>query len=166
MGKLIKGVNDLQTLFPELAKQWHPTLNGDLTPDCISAHRNGKVFWMCEKGHACSTCGYKWIAPIARRSNGAGCRKCADKANPELLTQHRIKSGHGLTDPCLLKEWDYEKNEKMPSEYSYGSGKKVFWICSTCGYSWQATINSRHKGAGCPACAGNIVVPGNCIRRI
>lgn len=141
---------------PLLLKEWDYEENSaiGLDPKLLPPGSNKPAYWIC------STCGYKWIAPIARRSNGAGCRKCADKANPELLTQHRIKSGHGLTDPCLLKEWDYKKNEKMPSEYSYGSGKKVFWICSTCGYSWQATINSRHKGAGCPACAGNIVVPG------
>ena len=39
LGKLIKGENDLKTLYPELAKRWHPTLN-DSTPDCVSAHSN------------------------------------------------------------------------------------------------------------------------------
>ena len=141
---------------PLLLKEWDYEKNSaiGLDPKQLSPGSNKSAYWIC------STCGYKWMAPISRRSNGSGCRKCADKANPELLIQHRIKCGHGLTDPCLLKEWDYDKNEKKPSDYSFGSGKKVFWICSTCGHSWQATINSRHKGAGCPACAGNILVPG------
>ena len=141
---------------PLLLKEWDYEKNSEigLDPKLLSPGSVKSAYWIC------STCGYKWKAPIARRSNGAGCRKCADKANPELLKQHLIKSGHGLIDPALLREWDYEKNEKKPSDYSYGSGEKVFWICSTCGYSWQATINSRHRGAGCPACAGNILVSG------
>ena len=141
---------------PLLLKEWDYEKNAKvgLDPKLLSPGSNKPAYWIC------STCGYEWKAPIARRSNGAGCRKCADKANPELLKQHLIKNGHGLTDPTLLREWDYTKNEKLPSDYSYGSGEKVFWICSICGYSWQATINSRHKGAGCPACAGNILVPG------
>lgn len=141
---------------PLLLKEWNYEKNSEngLDPKLLSPGSNKSAYWIC------STCGYEWKAPISRRSSGAGCRKCADKANPDLRKQQIIKSGHGLTDPFLLKEWDYEKNEKLPSKYSYGSGEKVFWICSTCGHSWQATINSRHKGAGCPACAGNILVPG------
>lgn len=30
MAKLIPGVNDLATVNPELAKEWHPTKNGNL----------------------------------------------------------------------------------------------------------------------------------------
>ena len=33
-----KEKNDLGTLFPDIARQWHPTLNGDLRPDQIAAH--------------------------------------------------------------------------------------------------------------------------------
>src|SRR5690606_37562427 len=29
---VVKGINDLATCNPELAAQWHPTKNGDLTP--------------------------------------------------------------------------------------------------------------------------------------
>ena len=35
-------------------------------------------------------------------------------------------------DSDLLKEWDYEKNSKLkiiPNNISYGSAKKVYWIC-------------------------------------
>ena len=32
--------------------------------------------------------------------------------------------------PNLAKEWDHEKNEKKPEDYTAGSGKKIWWICS------------------------------------
>ena len=63
----------------------------------------------------------------------------------------------------MLKEWDYEKNSEIglfPEELPPGSNKSAHWICSKCGYRWTADIRSRNKGAGCPACAGNIVVSG------
>ena len=33
MTKLIPSVNDLATVRPDLAKEWHPTKNGHLTPN-------------------------------------------------------------------------------------------------------------------------------------
>ena len=33
MVRLIKGENDLATLYPALAKEWHPTENGNLKPE-------------------------------------------------------------------------------------------------------------------------------------
>lgn len=32
--------------------------------------------------------------------------------------------------PKLAKEWNYNKNVKLPSEFMAGSGKKVWWKCS------------------------------------
>lgn len=141
---------------PLLLKEWDYAKNSaiGLTPQMITPGSNKYAFWIC------SVCGNEWSAPIARRSNGSGCRKCADKANAERITKTFIEKGHGISDPLLIKEWDYDKNDKIPQEYSYGSNKKAYWICSTCGYSWQATIASRHQGAGCPACAGTVVVQG------
>ncbi|MBR3288576.1 MAG: hypothetical protein IKI71_02260 [Lachnospiraceae bacterium] len=139
-----------------LLKEWDYDKNSKigLFTNELTAGSNKSAFWICSK------CGYKWKAPIARRSKGAGCRKCADKANPDLKRKLLIKKGHVLNDKLLLKEWDYDKNVKKPQEYTFGSGEKVHWICSKCGYKWSAIISSRHKGAGCPACAGNILIKG------
>lgn len=52
----------------------------------------------------------------------------------------------------LLKEWDYEKNELGPSEYSPASNKYVWWKCPSCGREWRASINSRHSSNGCIRC--------------
>ena len=36
--------------FPEIAKQWHPTKNGDLTPSDVAVSSHKKVWWTCPKG--------------------------------------------------------------------------------------------------------------------
>ncbi len=139
-----------------LLQEWDYEENSKqgLYPDNLSPGSNKRVHWIC------SRCGYKWSAPIARRNKGAGCRKCADKANPELKRKKLIENGHALTDELLLKEWDYEHNQKNPDRYSYGSNAKVNWICSKCGYNWCASIASRTRGSGCPSCAGQVVIVG------
>ena len=139
-----------------LLKEWDYDRNSKigLYPEELTEGSNKYAYWICSK------CGHKWKAPISRRSKGAGCRKCADKANPDLKRKLLIKKGHVLDDKLLLKEWDYEKNAKKPQDFTFGSGEKVHWVCSKCGYKWSAIISSRHKGAGCPACAGNILIKG------
>ena len=51
------------------------------------------------------------------------------------------KKKKGITDPFLLAEWDYEKNEKGPEEYAPMSNQDAFWVCSKCDYHFKAKIN-------------------------
>lgn len=62
-------------------------------------------------------------------------------------------------DKLLLVEWDYEKNNKNPSEYGKCSGKSVHWCCKQ-GHSWTARIADRVRGNGCPYCAGKRPIIG------
>ena len=37
--------------YPHLVREWHPTKNGDLTPDNVT-HGSGKlIWWVCRRGH-------------------------------------------------------------------------------------------------------------------
>ncbi len=59
------------------------------------------------------------------------------------------------THPHLIEEWDFEKNGISPDEVTYGSNKKVRWICKDCGYSWMAGVSDRARKirpSGCPPC--------------
>lgn len=61
----------------------------------------------------------------------------------------------------LHREWDTQKNNKD----IYSMSEKVWWKCSKCGYSWDATISRRlgtqnQKGTGCPYCAGKVFIAG------
>ena len=39
------------------------------------------------------------------------------------------------------------------------SNLKVWWICKK-GHSWEAIVESRATGCGCPYCAGRLAIPG------
>ena len=62
--------------------------------------------------------------------------------------------------PDVAAEWDYDKNQKHPTEYRWKSNEFAFWKCRKCGYSYKAKINNRTNGRGCPCCAGKHVVAG------
>jgi hypothetical protein len=60
-----------------------------------------------------------------------------------------------ITDknPKIASEFDIIKNGGIkPCDITYGSSKKVWWICSE-KHSWQAYINTRtSQNTGCPFC--------------
>lgn len=76
------GFNDLTTLFPEVAAEWHPTLNGSLTPDQVTKGGKQKVWWRCDQGHV-------WKAALYARTrkNGTGCPVCGRRG------RHTTKQG-------------------------------------------------------------------------
>jgi hypothetical protein len=43
--KVLPGYNDLGTLNPSLAQEWHPTLNGDLKPSEVTLNTHTKIRW-------------------------------------------------------------------------------------------------------------------------
>lgn len=69
--KRVSVTNCLATLFPTVAKEWHPTLNGSDTPMIITAKNSKSVWWKCQFGHV-------WKTIIANRTRlGSGCPVCA-----------------------------------------------------------------------------------------
>jgi len=141
---ILKGYNDLETLKPDLAKQWNYEKNGDLKPSSISVGSSKKVWWKCEKGH-------EWQAVVSSRSKGAGCIYCAG--------QKAIKGVNDLEtmNPEISKQWNYAKNgELKPSDVMPKSGKKVWWKCSE-GHEWQSKIvDITTRKFECPICKKNI----------
>ena len=66
--KLLK-TNSLAVKDPQLAKEWHSTKNGDLSPKDVFHHSGKKVWWVCDRGH-------EWQAIINNRASGTGCPYC------------------------------------------------------------------------------------------
>lgn len=70
--KVLPGFNDLETLHPQVAREWHPTRNGALTPQQITPGSNRRVWWQCDRGH-------EWQAVVFSRTDWrrCGCPICA-----------------------------------------------------------------------------------------
>ena len=144
--KVVPGINDLNTLKPEIAREWNQELNGLLKASDVSIYDTRSVWWTC------SNCGKEWKESIRDRK-GPRCSSC----NYSLAAKQRhLKPGINdlqTMHPELLTEWDYSKNLGIdPATETYRSHKKVWWICKTCGYSWQAQIGDRSANHGCPEC--------------
>lgn len=150
-GRAVTGRNKLSELCPDLIKEWDFQSNNK-TPDEYAYQSNKTVFWICSKAE----CRHKWSAKIQHRSNGCGCPACN---GPYVSEKNKLS----LRYPDLIKEWDYELNEKKPEQCAYQSHETVTWICSKteCRYKWPATIKHRSNGRGCPACSGHIVTDKN-----
>lgn len=214
--KVLSGFNDLSTINPKLAKEWHPIKNGNIQPTMVIAKTDKNAWWLGE-------CGHEWQARILGRMQGNGCPYCSgqkvlsgfndlETVNSELASEWHPnnirkpstvtasstfkawwigKCGHeweakvsnrnrknssacpycghfmalpGFNDletvnPELAGEWNYKKNEIVPSEVTAHSNKKVWWL-GKCGHEWEAIIHNRDKGYGCPICANRIIVSG------
>lgn len=160
---LLKGFNDLKTLNPTFMVDWDYDKNNDINPSDILGFPQKKVWWKCH------TCGYEWEATIDKRGQGRGCPKCKNELGKRKRLDGIIieKGSIAETHPELLKEWDYERNGGLnPNDFSAGSGKRVWWICSKCGKSWETIIKNRTSGHGCPHCSGTKGAKSATLKRI
>ncbi|MCF2132031.1 hypothetical protein L1I79_37270 [Strepomyces sp. STD 3.1] len=57
-----------------------------------------------------------------------------------------------MLNPILAKEWHPIKNQNLtPKDVTQFAEKKVWWLCEK-GHEWEAYINNRGRGNGCPIC--------------
>ena len=139
----IPGKTDLATLHPLLCEEWDYERNGPLRPEHVTAGSERKVWWKCKN------CGMSWKAAIYSRVEGYGCPYDSGRypipGKTDLATLH----------PLIASEWHYERNRELkPEQFTAHSGKKVWWKCSKCDKSWQASIDTRTQGHCCPQCRG------------
>lgn len=158
--QLIVGENDLLTWCKDheeqgqiIIKEWDAEKNGSMTS--YKAGSGIVVYWKC------SVCGKAYVKKIRNRVLGSMHEPCGRKLGIEKIRQYhkdKLKFEDSLAGkyPELLKEWDYETNIKRgydPNYLSAYSGKKVCWICKTCGSKWDMQIRVRTTyGSGCKAC--------------
>ena len=156
-----KAGESLADLFPDVASEWHPTLNGDLTPKEVTKSSNKKRMWICDKGPD-----HVWEASVGNRTlRGSGCPMCAGR---EASVTNSIAT---QCSPEILKQWNYEKNgDVTPESLPIGTHQKVWWKCDKGpDHEWQA--QTRHRmglvpsmpASGCPACDGKQVSVTNSL---
>ena len=82
---VLPGFNDLASQHPELVAQWHPFMNGTLTPEQVTYGSKRRVWWQCPEGHV-------WRAVIYSRTGTrpSGCPLCAK----QMAVWERLKMLH------------------------------------------------------------------------
>ena len=140
--RFVVGLNDLASQNPELAAQWHPTRNGDLTPaDVGISDKKRHVWWICDLGH-------EWQAIVASRHHLRS--GCPTHTGRKVLTDY---NDLGTVRPDLAAEWHPTLNGDLTAkEVTRGQRLKVWWLCATCGHEWEASLRSRSSGRGCWEC--------------
>ena len=131
--------------YPEKAKDWDYSKNKGV-PEDYSPNSNIEIWWKCQN----DPCGcHVWLASINSRANmNSGCPYC----NINKPCEH---NNFKIYHPDMAKEWDNDKNEKRPEDYSSSSGIYVWWRCKN-NHSWSAQIDHRtRKNTGCPICSNN-----------
>lgn len=155
----IKRLPALDISKPELAAQWHPTMNGMTKASGVSPHSTKKAWWLCPVDSR-----HVWDASIRNRAIlGNGCPFCAPRSK-------YISPGQSFADkfPHLAVEWHPQKNgTRKPSDVKPGSAVRVWWQCKTNpAHEWEATVTVRtqKKSRGlCPHCSGQIVSSTNSL---
>ena len=149
--KVVKS-NSLFSTHPEIAKQWHPTKNGNLTPYDVLKGSTKKVWWKCEKGTD-----HEWLGSL----RGKTLERCPICNGKKIVKSNSLAS----LNPEIAKQWHPTKNVGLaPNEFSLKSNKKVWWKCPKGDdHEWKSSIASRSNTPGCSVCDGRTVVLSNCL---
>lgn len=148
--------NSICNTHPEIAKQWHPTLNGNLTPFNFTSGSNYKAFWKCSVGHEWQCC----IDNIVKNKN-----ECVYCLNYKVNLNNKNNS-LGILNPKLAKEWHPTKNGNLtPFDVIDGGGVKYWWTCEMADdHEWESTISNRkQKNTNCPCCSNKKLVRSNSL---
>ena len=178
--KILKGFNDLATVHPELAKEWHPTKNGDLKPENVHMCSHQKVWWYLPYDVPMD---YPIESLRGKHFNFEWCVRVNDRVNYNtgcpFLTGKNVLSGFNdlaTVNPKLAKEWHPTKNGKLtPCDIRSNSNQKVWWLSSYdvpmdypikslrgkhFNFEWQASPNKRQNGNDCPFLSGQAIWQG------
>ncbi len=132
--------------YPEFLDELDLTVNTYDDLKNITCSSQKKISWICKKNH-------KYIQSVVNKVKGKGCPICNNKqvlqGFNDLVTWCKYNN---CTE--ILDDWDYELNDFLPEEVTYGSNKMCNFICHICGYKWKTRINSRtSQKTGCFKCS-------------
>lgn len=138
-GRQVGSRNNLAYLRPDLLREWHP--DNKIKPENVTLGSHKKIYWICSK------CGYGENLEWNRSCNDRiyyGCPSCSGRV---VSDRNRLSTLY----PDISAEWDYDKNKDTPSNVSYGSKKKRWWLCKE-NHSYFSSIKSRTRGSDCKQC--------------
>lgn len=156
-GQKVNHTNSLVTINPELAKEWHPTKNGELNPHNVTVNSGKKVWWQCNNYED-----HEWEAKISNRNSlNSGCPYCDKYGNTILKGFNDMWT----TNPELAKQL---LNPEDGYKYMQMSSEKVEWKCLDCGHIIKdkriSDINTQ--GLPCIKCTDGFSYPEKIIYNI
>jgi len=135
-GRRVTAATSLAALYPNVAREWHPSRNGTRTPETVKPRSSIPVWWQCAREHS-------WETTVnSRTTSKTGCPYCTGK---RPWSEHNL----AVVRPELAREWHPTRNGTVTAHSSH----RAWWRCDDCGHEWQASVNNRARGAACPACA-------------
>jgi DNA-directed RNA polymerase subunit RPC12/RpoP len=147
--QLVPDVNDLQTMYPDIAAEFDCELN-DKKPEDFKANSSESVWWKCPIGHS------PYKRSIRERVlKGWGCSICANTV--VVAEVNDALSAY----PQLSEIWDYKANNgKKPEEIFRGSTRAYDYVCKI-GHHWSerliTVVNALYT---CAYCSDRKALPG------
>lgn len=124
--KVLKGFNDLEYKYPDLAKEWDYSKNKK-KPDEVTAKSNKPYWWICPK------CGYSWKTVVhVRTSSGCGCPKCK-----KIVSSQKIRKKVINLDTNIVYESIKEASEELNINRACISNACKGIIKTAGGYHWK-----------------------------
>lgn len=108
--RIVRGVNDLESQYPELAAEW--SSKNPVSASKVAPGSHKKAIWN-------GKCGHEWTASIRSRVGGAGCPYCSH--NILLAGFNDLES----LFPEIAKEWSPRNLPLKPSQVTVYSNRKV-----------------------------------------
>lgn len=149
-GKLVNETNSLFHNHPEIMKYWNHDINSknNIYPQKINRTTKLKVWWNCLK------CNSQYEMSVQNKTlNNAGCPYCKGK---------RVNHANCLeyTHPHIANEWHPTKNKLVTPRDVIAGSHKVYWWLGKCGHEWEAKLEDRKLGLGCPYCSSSRLLIG------
>lgn len=141
-GQRVNHTNSLASLRPDIAKEWHPTKNGDVTAHDVTCGSNKTFYWQ-------GKCGHEWDDTTEKRTNGSKCPYCLNR---------RVLKGFNdvwTSNPDLAK---LLANPNDGYKHTQMSNVKVDWTCFECENPIRnKMINTvNRQGLSCPKCSDGL----------
>ncbi len=132
--------NNFSILYPELAEEWHPTLN-KYKASQLPYSAKYKAWWQCKSNQA-----HVWQATVSGRSvRGHGCQKCNTGESIDLRDY-----------PSALKLFDKRKNKGIDPTNVH-QRTKIWWHCKNgSDHQWYEGFKKSTGSKSCPFCRGDM----------
>lgn len=143
-----KGENDLESQYPDLAKEFDIKKNKTTPQNMIINSSDPDTSWICPEGH-------EFRRSVASRINQF--RECP-VCNRTIVVKGINDYQHA--NPKIVDVWDFEKNDRTPDEISDRCNYKFHYKCNK-GHHFACVLSTiKANDFECLVCSNKVIVPG------